>query len=267
MDFPMSLITRRIATATSVMLVAGLGVISAPTAATADEDTFCPGMSAPRNTRIANQAPVPGNDTARVLAGSSVLIKVLANDTDADGDRVYVANTTNPRRGETCIDAKGVVEYLAAPSASNYTEVITYGVTDGDLYRTATITVSVEGLIPVRPQLKKRLLLKKGSKAVKRRAVVAFRNANPKRSVLLLAGSIKSENPGVERFIAAGQTTQFKTKVRRLVYITVLRAPDDEIVIVSLGLLNTRNGSQFALAREKPFTRAEAEVLAKRWLR
>jgi hypothetical protein len=238
----MSRATRRLATATATLLVAGLAVAGSPGAATASQDNPCPGMSAPRNTRVANQAPVLANDTARVVAGSVVSIKVLSNDSDPDGDKLYVTSTTNPGRGETCISSTGVIEYLAGMSATDYTQNITYGVTDGDLYRTARITVSVEGIKPLQVQLKHKLVIKQHK--VKHRARVAFTNPN-RRSVLLVAGDPNKKSfPSIQRFIGAGQTIYVKTKIRRLVYVVGMRGSDGDFMLVSVGLINTRTGRQ-----------------------
>lgn len=238
----MSRATRRLARATATLLVAGLAVAGSPGVATASQDNPCPGMTAPRNTRLLNQAPVLVDDTATVLAGSVVSIMVLSNDSDPDGDRLYVTSTTNPDRGDTCVSATGVIKYLAGMSTTDYTQTITYGVTDGDLYRTAQITVTVEGIKPLQVQLKHKLVIEQHE--VTHRARVSFTNAN-RRSVLLVAGDPnKKPFPRIKRFIAGGQTIYLRTKIRRLVYVVGMRGSDGDFMLVSVGLINTRTGRQ-----------------------
>ena len=132
----MSSAIKKIASATAVTLVAGLGLTGSPGSATAATGGFCEGQSAPANTDPSNQAPVPTNDTVNALAGTLTTIKVLANDTDPDGDRLYLENASSPRRGEICVQRNGTIEFLADGSRSNYVSTFTYGVTDGDRYRT-----------------------------------------------------------------------------------------------------------------------------------
>ncbi len=222
-------------------LIAGLGVSGSAGTATAAAGGFCEGMSAPQNNDSVNQAPVAVNDTAKVLAGTSVVIKVLANDTDPDGDKLYVENASAPKKGKVCVERNGTIEYAAAGSPYNHTDTFTYGVTDGDRYRTATVTVSVEGVKPVRAELKQKLVLKKHSHKVKQRARVAFHNSNRYR-VLLYAGDPKKERPLFQRFIYPGHTFVFSTKVKRLVYLTILAPKGKDESLVNYGLLNTRNG-------------------------
>ncbi len=187
--------SKRLAIGTTVVLVSGLGVTGLAGPASASiEDGSCPGMTAPQNNRTVNQAPVPANDKATVLAGQIVAIRPLSNDTDPDGDRLAVVNVSTPGRGETCLSRTGTIEYLAPPSTRNSTQKLTYGVTDGERYRTATVAVSVVGIKPVRVTVTQRLTFKKHTHKVKTRARVAFTNLN-KVSIVVLAGSPKKPNP------------------------------------------------------------------------
>ena len=186
----MSRAIKKIAATSAIALVAGLAVTGSGGTATAAAGGFCEGMSAPQNNDVANQAPVVVNDTAKVVAGTTVIIKVLANDSDPDADKLYVENASTPKKGEVCVEKNGTIEYYARGSRYNYTDTFTYGVTDGDRYRTGTVTVSVEGVKPVRPVLKQKLVVKHGK--VKQRARVSFTNTNTYR-VVLLAGSPKKE--------------------------------------------------------------------------
>lgn len=251
-----------------VVLAAGLGTtaVAGPAHASLD-DGICPGMNAPQNNRVANQAPVVRNDTAGVVAGDLVAIKPLANDTDPDGDKLYLVNASAPAKGETCLGATGVLEFFAYPSSTSYTQKITYGVTDGDLYRTGTLTVSVEGVKPVRGVLKQRLVLRKGGHKVKKRAIVSFTNPN-RRNVYFFAGNPRKDRPDISRTLGAGQTLVMTTKLRRLQYVVGRPTSDGDVSLVSFGLLNTRNGRQRTIVPES-FARTTPGLpsTAGRWLR
>ena len=238
----MSVRLKRLAIGTTVGLVSGLGATGlAGPAAASFEDGSCPGMAAPQNNRTVNQAPVPTSDTATVLAGQLVAIRPLSNDTDPDGDPLAVVNVSTPGRGETCLGRNGTIEYLAPPSTRNSVQRLTYGVTDGERYRTATVTVSVVGIRPVRVTVTQRLTFTKHTHKVKTRARVAFTNLN-KVSIVVLAGNPKKPNPSFRRTVAPGRTVLFVTKVRpRVRYLGVL--PDsDYFDLVSGGRVNTLTG-------------------------
>ena len=236
----MSSIITKVAAATVVSLVAGLGVAGSGSPASAAEES-CSGATAPANTNTVNQAPVAVNDTVSVVAGRIVTIKVLANDTDPDSDKLYVTGVTQPKRGEYCLHKNGTIDYFAMPGAYNRKDTFTYGVTDGDRYRTATVTVNVEGIKPMRPVLRKRLVLNKHSKQVKQWAVLTFTNPNKKR-MLLLAGSPKADRPSVQRVLYPNRSFTMTTKLRRVQYVTALAPRNDELTLVNIGVLNTRNG-------------------------
>ncbi len=254
----MSLALKRVASATTVMLAAGLGAFGSAGVAHADDDTFCEGMSAPRNAAAGNHAPVLRDDTARVAAGQSAVIKVLANDSDPDMNKLYVVSVSVPSKGDACIDGNGDLEYFSRSSATNYTQQLTYGVTDGDLYRTATVTVSVEGIKPIRAQLARK---KKGN----RKAKVTFTNTNT-RNLAVFAGSPKKSRPTFSRTVPAGKTVVFATRLRRVEYVVALRGADGEFSLVNVGRINTKNGRSLIAtldgARMTPGTQARAN----RWI-
>jgi len=237
----MSRALRKIATTSALALVAGLAVTGSGGTATAAAGGFCEGMSAPQNNDVTNQAPVVVNDTAKAIAGTVVVIKVLANDSDPDGDKLYVENASTPKKGEVCVESNGTVEYYARGSRYNYTDTFTYGVTDGDRYRTGTVTVKVDGVKPVRPVLKQKLVLKKHSNKVKQRARVSFTNTNKYR-VIVLAGNPKKNRPAVQRVLYPNRSFTFSTKLKRLAYLGILAPKSAEISLINVGFLNTRNG-------------------------
>lgn len=224
--------------ATTTLAVAG-GLAPAPAAAAPTFDQFCSGMTAPARSEVGNQAPAPVADTAKVIAGSSVTIPVLANDSDPDGDRLHVVSVSQPSRGQTCVHGDGSVELFAGGSRNDYTATFSYGVTDGERYRTAQVRVQVEGVALVRGKVTKKLRTQ-GTR-VTRPAQVAFRNTND-HPVYLLAGRPRADRPTVERKIRPGATLKIRTRLPRMVYVAVLAPRGAEPVLVNIGQLNTRTG-------------------------
>ncbi len=76
-----------------------------------------------------NFAPVANPDTANVVAGSSVVVNVLANDTDANGDVLSVTGVGPATRG-TVTRVGNVVTYTASPGPAG-TGTFTYTISDG----------------------------------------------------------------------------------------------------------------------------------------
>nr|ABP47323.1 40-residue YVTN family beta-propeller repeat protein [Mycolicibacterium gilvum PYR-GCK] len=97
-----------------------------------------------------NDAPVAVHD-AITVAGSSVanVINVLGNDTDPDTEvTLTVAEVGAPNHGGTVTIVDGnAIAYTPAAGFSG-TETFSYTVSDGELTDTATVTVSVEQVVP-----------------------------------------------------------------------------------------------------------------------
>jgi LPXTG-motif cell wall-anchored protein len=91
-----------------------------------------------------NNAPVANGDGTTTDQETPVVIDVLVNDTDPDGDVLTVISTTAPANGTTVINANGTVTY--APAAGFIgTDTFTYTITDGrGGTAAATVTVIVE---------------------------------------------------------------------------------------------------------------------------
>ena len=88
-----------------------------------------------------NELPVAAADTAATVEDTEVVIDVLANDTDVEGDGLRVESVTQPTHGTARIAAGGGVEY--APEADWHgTDRFTYTVSDGN-GGTATAEVEV----------------------------------------------------------------------------------------------------------------------------
>ncbi|MBU2967768.1 tandem-95 repeat protein, partial [Pseudoalteromonas sp. C2R02] len=84
-------------------------------------------------------ATVIKDDTATVNEDGSVVIDVLANDTDADGSKSPVVSVTNGSNGTVVINQDGTVTYTPNPDF-NGTDTFTYTNAEGS---TATVTVNV----------------------------------------------------------------------------------------------------------------------------
>jgi hypothetical protein len=90
-----------------------------------------------------NDPPVAGDDAASVVAGGSVLIDVLDNDADADGDPLTIASFTDPANG-TVSEVSGELQYQPDSGFVGADDTFTYTVSDGrGGTDTATVTVTV----------------------------------------------------------------------------------------------------------------------------
>lgn len=91
---------------------------------------------------VPNQPPVATNDSQTIAPNSSVTINVLANDSDPNGDTLFVTIEIAPQHGDAIIQ-NGQIVYT--PDASFVgTDVITYRVSDGmGGSATATVTITV----------------------------------------------------------------------------------------------------------------------------
>ncbi len=92
-----------------------------------------------------NQIPVAQADSGDVDQGSSVVISVLANDTDADGDALSVATYTQGANGSVALSG-GALTYTPAAGFSG-TDSFSYAVSDGfDQSPNATVNVTVNAV-------------------------------------------------------------------------------------------------------------------------
>ncbi|GIU34635.1 hypothetical protein TUM4433_31000 [Shewanella schlegeliana] len=85
-----------------------------------------------------NQAPIAMPDVATVTQGSTVVIDVLANDSDLDGDELTVVSASDLE-----IDNNHVV-YYSADDDKVGEQTYSYTISDGDLEASSTITITVE---------------------------------------------------------------------------------------------------------------------------
>ncbi len=100
---------------------------------------------------VTNAPPVAVNDSATVPHnGTSIIIPVLVNDTDADGDTLTVTSTNGgSAHGTLAINPDGTVTYT--PAANNFTPAsFTYTINDGHgASSTATVTITFANQPPV----------------------------------------------------------------------------------------------------------------------
>ena len=96
--------------------------------------------------RFLNAGPVAVNDTSRVACGASTTINVLANDTDANGDKLTITSVSTPAKG-TAVISGGNIVYTPTAGACGSTDTFTYSISDGKGgTATATVTVTVDAV-------------------------------------------------------------------------------------------------------------------------
>jgi VCBS repeat-containing protein len=102
------------------------------------------------NVECVNDAPDAVDDTASVDEDSSVIVPVLENDVDADGDSLTVESVSEPASGTATDNGDGTITY--APDADFCgADSFQYTISDGELIDTATVTITVncENTCPV----------------------------------------------------------------------------------------------------------------------
>ncbi|WP_299558530.1 Hint domain-containing protein [uncultured Sulfitobacter sp.] len=94
-----------------------------------------------------NTPPVTTNDTAITNQGAPVVIEVLANDSDPDGDTLTVHTATSPD-GDVALNDDGTITFTPAADFNGSAE-ITYAASDGNGGETpGTVTVTVrDGIV------------------------------------------------------------------------------------------------------------------------
>ncbi|MDB6055097.1 MAG: Ig family protein, partial [Verrucomicrobiales bacterium] len=93
-----------------------------------------------------NHPPVANPDTATTTVAVPVTVNSVANDTDPDGNAIYIYTFGQPANGVVTLTSTGSLTYT--PSATfTGTNVFSYVLTDGKLYSTSTVTVVVTGVV------------------------------------------------------------------------------------------------------------------------
>ena len=92
-----------------------------------------------------NVPPVAADNSDTHYADTPVVIDVLANDVDADGDRLGVTNLTQPANGTATLNPDGTITYVSKTGFAG-TDTFTYTANDGAAdSNVATITAKVVG--------------------------------------------------------------------------------------------------------------------------
>lgn len=90
-----------------------------------------------------NEAPIAVADSVSVNKGSSVIINVLSNDYDPDGNDLTVVLVTQPLYGTAVVNTNGTITYTHNGS-DNLSDIITYRVNDGIVdSNTVAVDISV----------------------------------------------------------------------------------------------------------------------------
>jgi len=91
---------------------------------------------------VITHPPVAADDTATTPEDQSVVVEVLANDSDPDSDPLTVTATGTPSHGQATANGDGTVTY--APAADyNGPDSFTYTISDGTATATASVNVTV----------------------------------------------------------------------------------------------------------------------------
>jgi subtilisin-like proprotein convertase family protein len=103
-----------------------------------------------QNGNSGNVAPVATNDSATTTAGTPVVINVLANDTDANGNALIVVDLTQPASGSVALNANQTVTYTPAAGftgAATFTYRASDGAADSNV---ATVMVNVTSAVTIK---------------------------------------------------------------------------------------------------------------------
>ncbi len=89
-----------------------------------------------------NSSPVAANDTVVLSAKDVILIDVLANDSDPDGDSLTISAVTQGSKGSVEITAGGELLYTPAKNFKG-SDSFSYTISDGDKTATASVSISM----------------------------------------------------------------------------------------------------------------------------
>lgn len=95
-----------------------------------------------------NDDPVANPDTATTLSGTPVVIPVLANDTDVDGDTLAILGIPTASEGTVTVNADGTITFTP-PAGFVGTSTVSYEITDGNGgTASSTVTITVDAVPP-----------------------------------------------------------------------------------------------------------------------
>jgi len=89
-----------------------------------------------------DDAPIANPDTVTIPGNTPVVIDVLGNDEDPEGDELTVTEVTEPEHGTATIDPDGTITYTPDPAFTGE-DTFTYTVCAADKCSVATVTVIV----------------------------------------------------------------------------------------------------------------------------
>lgn len=90
-----------------------------------------------------NTAPDAVDDAVMMTTVEPVVIDVLYNDADADGDAIYISAVGNAAKGDVSVNADGTLLYTPAKNFKS-SDSFTYTISDGQASDTATVTVTLQ---------------------------------------------------------------------------------------------------------------------------
>lgn len=90
-----------------------------------------------------NSAPVAVDDNATMTSVGSIVIAVLANDSDPEGDTLSISAVSNAAKGTVSVNSNGSLTYLPGKRFKN-SDSFSYTITDGDKTATATVYVQLQ---------------------------------------------------------------------------------------------------------------------------
>ena len=94
---------------------------------------------------VDNTGPTAQNDAATTDEDVAVNVAVLGNDTDLNGDNLFVAGVSNPANGTIAINPDGTLTYT--PDADfNGVDSVTYTVSDGVAQSVATVDFTINSV-------------------------------------------------------------------------------------------------------------------------
>jgi large repetitive protein len=102
-----------------------------------------------------NPAPAAGNDLASTRVDQPVVIGVLANDSDPDGDTITVTSATDPSHGTVIINPNGTITFTPDAGFTGI-DTFTYTLTDANgasVTATVTVNIGVPGPLAATPAI------------------------------------------------------------------------------------------------------------------
>lgn len=95
---------------------------------------------------VTNTPPIANDDSTETDEDFNVVINVVGNDSDPDGDSVFVSDVTQGQKGSVEINGDGTLTYSPHADA-NGTDQFTYTLSDGrGGFDTATVTVTINAI-------------------------------------------------------------------------------------------------------------------------